>query len=91
MSMVDPQEEHNQKLKKFLELEQANAPPPGPMPGTNPILDAMHAQQTAIPQDVQHFMAGSAMANAQAAQNAAEARKRQQKQREMSGRQPEPW
>ena len=85
---MDPQSDQNEKLKKFLEMENANAPPPGPMPGTNPILDAMHAQQMAIPTNIQQMMAGSAQANAQNDLAAAQRRKQLD---EMSGRHSSPW
>ena len=75
MSLADPADEQNQRLKKFLEFEKAQQAPPAPMPGTNPILDAMNAQQTSIPGFMQDLMHGSAMQGAQADIAAAKRRK----------------
>lgn len=70
---------------------QEAAPKPSYMPGTNPILDAMHATQVSMPQDVQNAMRGAASADVQAAQMRRQRLKEQQDQSQAAGHHPEPW
>lgn len=83
MSMMNsPDDEERRRQQQQAEMRRQA------LSGTNPILGAMYAQHTSLPEDVRNAMEGAAQANAQ---NALAMQKRKKIQDETSGRHETPW